>query len=232
MNKTKVLVFTCSEKKDGLSERALDTVLTDVWEQAYPCKSSPIVKCEFSNSGTALLNVDINNLAKEEGVFLIYDGVEPKKPFLDELKKQCEGDDLYVLVHTHGPDLDDFRDWTLSGLLPGSHTGLPEDHYSPLFEILTDDQPDKPNRIINTIFKPYNKLETILQFLHGCLVPNNQDGSFVSAYKKLRGDNNIKSIVEDFYENIYPNQTNNYIEGLAKLRNTLLKFALTQNQTL
>lgn len=229
MNKTKVFVFTNSEKKDGLSEKALDTVLTGIWEDAYPCESSPIVKCEFSNSGTALLNVDINNLANEEGVFLIYDGVEPKKPFLDELKKQCEGDDLYVLVHTHGPDLDDFQDGTQSGLLRGSHTGSPEDYYSPLFEILADNQPYKLNRIINTIFKPYNKLDTILQFLHGCLVPNNQDGSFVSAYKKLHGDNDIESVVEDFYENIYSKQQksdSDYQKALSRLRKRLLDYAL------
>jgi hypothetical protein len=168
--------------------------------------------------------VDINNLAKEEGVFLIYDGVEPKKPFLDDLKKQCNGDNLYVLVHTHGPDLNDFQDWTLSGLLPGSHTGLPQDHYSPLFDILTDTEPNtnkKMERIINKVFTP--NLEIVLKFLHQCLFPNPDNKSVVSELKstlleRLPGNSEAKRALRNY--------TTSTGTGLENLRDKLLDFAL------
>lgn len=235
MNKTKVLVFTCPKSKVGLSEKALDAVLSDVWENNYPNESNPIVKCNLSSSTTSLTPVTMDHLADEEGVFLIFDHSEQwenqpdiKAKFLNKLKEQCKGDDLYVLVHTHGPEINDFQGWTLSGRLSGSHTGTPKDHYSPLFEILTDDQPCKLYRIISTIFKPYNKLETVLQFLHGCMVPKNDDASFVAAYNKLLGEKEeIIDTVKDYYVNQYPNLLN--VKGLAEVREILLRFALTKN---
>lgn len=238
MSKTKVLVFTQFEKWDNNIDRALHQRVEDTnWDEKYPDidKTIPIeiliAKCGFSkDSKKAFLEpIDLNELSNEAGVFLVYDSMDENS--FKILEQQCSDHEVYVLTHSTGTcQQNRFGTWQKKpSVLSGTHDNEKEHRYYPLFDILTDDKDEKLNRIIDTIFKPYNKLETILQFLHGCLVQNNDDDSFLAAYNKLFDDNNIKDVVKDFYENIDSNQSKNYIVTLAGLRDNLLEFALTKN---
>lgn len=237
MNKTKVLVLTRFGQWNNF-EILPGRVEAANWDDNYPDEDNPIpiVKCGFSeNSKKAFLEpIDLKDLSNEEGVFLVYDSMDENS--FNILEQQCRDDEIYVLAHTSGTWLpNSFDNWRKKPFVlpPGKHTNKKEDKYYPLFDILTDDKGDKMNRIIDTIFKPYNKLENVLQFLHGCIVPDNDDDSFVSAYKKLLDDNNIKDDVEDFYVNLYSKHhksDNDYQEALSRLRDTLLDYALSKDQ--
>lgn len=228
MNKTKVFVFTQKGKWNNIDDEILKRVNPADWDDKYPNEDNPVVKCVFSDKAY-LEPVALDKLSEEEGVFLVYDSINSQD--FQTLEQQCRGDKVYVLTHSTGNCKQSaFINWQPKPVvLSGMHTNSSEDHYYPLFDILTDNEGNKPNRIIDTVFKPYNKLDTILQFLHGCLVPNNDDDSFVSAYKKLRGDNDIKSVVEDFYVNIYSKQQksdSDYQKALSRFRDRLLDYAL------
>jgi hypothetical protein len=231
MNKTKVLVFTCYDKWSINIPGSVKKPVPE-WNDLYPDKEHPIKECVFNPecpTPNTLEDVVVDSLVDKTGVFLVYDDINPKGPLFKKLK-QCDGQDLYILAHTTGkckPEC--FAGWD-AFVLEGSHQPDSKLHYTPLFAILTDNVGNKLNRIIDTVFKPYNKLEVVLQFLHGCLVPNNDDDSFESAYIKLLANNDIKADVEDFYVNTYSKQQKNdsdYQKALSQLRDTLLNYALT-----
>ena len=228
MNKTKVLVFTQKGKWNNIDDKILNRVTLADWDEKYPNEDNPIVKCGFSGAAF-LIPVALDKFSDEEGVFLVYDSINSQD--FHTLEQQCSGDMVYVLTHSTGTcQQSKFINWQPKPfVLSGKHTNSDKDYYYPLFDILTDNADNKPNRIIDTIFKPHDVLENVLQFLHGCLVPNNSDDSFKSSYNKLLANNDMQEIVKDFFVNTYSQpriDESAYQEKLSQLRDTLLKYAL------
>lgn len=224
MNKTKVLVFTQTGKWINLVELAKKMKeKRETWIDKYPNKDKPISKFGFSNdTGAYLDEIDINGISNEEGIFLVYDNIDNDR--FETLKEQCDGDKVFVLTHTTGTcQRSSFNDWSMNPfVLSGSHTNEKTDFYNPLFDILTDQDGDKMERILNTIFMPQSNLETVLRFLHLCLDPN-----LGAEFTKLKSD--ILEKLPDKSEakealTSYPKQT-----SLEELRDLLLDFALNQN---
>ena len=194
------------------------------WDDKYPNENNPIVKFGFPNtSGNAYLNpVDLNGISNEEGIFLVYDNIDNDR--FETLKEQCNGDKVFVLTHTTGNcQQNHFNDWNMNPVvLSGSHTNDKADFYNPLFNILTDKDGDKMERILNTIFLPQDNLDVVLRFLHLCLVPN--PGNEFTELKsfildKLPDNSEAKEALTS-----YPKQS-----SLEELRDLLLDFALNQN---
>ena len=221
MDKTKVLVFTQKGKWINLVE--LDKRMKDKkekWIKKYPNKDKLIAKFGFSNDiGAYLDEIDLNCISNEEGVFLVYDNIDNKS--FETLRKQCNGDKVYVLTHTTGTcQRSSFNDWNMNPfVLSGSHTNEKTDFYNPFFDILTDKDGDKMERILNTIFMPQSNLETVLRFLHLCLDPN-QGAEFTKLksdiLEKLPDKSEAKKALTS-----YPKKT-----SLEKLRDLLIDFAL------
>jgi hypothetical protein len=230
MSKTKVLVFTCYDK---WSVNLPNSVKIPEWADSYPDDSRhPIKECVFnpeSPTPNTLEDIDVDCLGDKTGVFLVFDDINPKGDVFKKLK-QCDGQDLFILAHTSGKcKTECFVGWE-AFVLEGSHQPDAKFHYTPLFEILTDNEGNKLNRIIDKVFKPYNKLEIVLQFLHGCMTPNNDDDTFKSARDRLLAEKSIENDVRRFYEDNYAKQQksdSDYQEALSRLRDTLLNYALT-----
>lgn len=223
MDKTKVLVFTQLEKWNNLDDIILTRVELADWDDKYPNEFTTIVKFGFSkDTGAYLDKIDLNCISNEEGVFLVYD--EIGEDSFKILKEQCNDDKIFVLTHTTGTcQQNSFNDWSMNPfVLSGSHTNDKADFYNPLFDILTDKDGDKMERILNTIFMPQSNLETVLRFLHLCLDPN-QGAEFTKLksdiLEKLPDKSEAKKALTS-----YPKKT-----SLEELRDQLLDFALNQN---
>ena len=225
MNKTKVLVLTQKGKwTNNIDDSITQRVEESDWDEKYPDSTSPIAKCGFLDK--AFLDpVDLNRLSDEEGVFLVYDSIDMDR--FEELKQQCEGDEVFVLAHTSGTCLpNSFNNWhEKTFVLSGSHTNSEEGRYYPLFDILTDSEGDKLPRIINTIFKPQGLLDLVLQYLHQCLfAPKSKDelNKLKSALlEKLPDNSDAKKALRNY--------TTNTSTGLENLRDKLLDFALNNH---
>lgn len=166
MNKTKVVVFTQKGKWNNIDEEILNRVKEADWDEKYPNANNPIVKCGFS--GVAfLIPVALDKLSDEEGVFLVYDSIAGNS--FQTLEQQCRGDKVYVLTHSTGNcQQSAFINWQPKPIvLSGMHTNSSEDHYYPLFDILTDDKDDKMNRIINQVFQ--SLVNAALSLVHHCM---------------------------------------------------------------
>lgn len=223
MNNTKVLILTCKKQwYNNISARYKECIDIEKWKNDYPTKADdvPVKKCDFIDGKAVLNEIDLNNFANEEGVFLIYDSI--KKPeILKQLKEQCKGCDLYLLIHCNG-DLQkkDFYDWNVKEFREGSHTYQLSDYYITVFDILTDKEPNKPERIIDKVFTP--DLEIVLRFLYQCLVSDSEsEGTELrpALLERLPDDGEAKKALDN-----YPKQTT-----LEDLRKKLLNFALTKN---
>lgn len=222
MNKTKVLVLTQWNKWfNNIGERYEECVDIAKWEDDYPKKTDdvPVKKCVFIDGKAVLYEIDLNNFANEEGVFLIYDSIKKPK-ILKQLKEQCKGCDLYLLIHRNGGlQKKDFYDWNVKGFREGSHNYQLSDYYITVFDILTDKGPNKLERIIDKVFTP--DLEIVLRFLYQCLVSDSEsEGAELrtTLLERLPDDGEAKKALDN-----YPKQTT-----LEDLRNKLLKFVLTK----
>lgn len=217
MNNTKVLILTKRQSWVGIRPNYGNCINQDKWYNDYPDDDNPIKKCVFNNKKeTELLPVDLNDLANEEGVFLVYDSIKDTD-YLKQLKEQCKGGDLYVLIHRNG-DLqkDDFNDFGVKEFRVGSHTS--NDYHISVFDILTDKESNKLERIIDKVFTP--NLEIVLRFLHHCLVPDSEREAAElrsALLERLPNDSEAKKALDH-----YPERTT-----LEELRNQLLDFALT-----
>ena len=166
----------------------------------------------------------------------MYDKMDESK--FHTLMNQCSELETVLLVHDHG-------DWTKPKFpqrLQGScHVGRhenrnPEKHlYKLVFSILADNEGDKFARVIK-ILNPTEKDQlqnTILAFLMGCMIPYNEDPVFIEAKDKLISNPKCGSMVDNFYENQYPNSTKSgeepprsvidYYEALTSVRDSLME---------
>lgn len=229
----RVLIFTDIDSWDLIDLGEYNAV-KEQWNVFYPNDSRPIVKCLFDKHGPAELE-EVND-CEQEGVYLVYD--EISKSLFNTLMNQCSENDTMLLVHEHG-------DWTqvkipqqLKGnCRSGRHENSePEKFlYNPVFSILADNEGDKFARVIK-ILNPTEKDQlqnTILAFLMGCMIPYNEDPVFIEAKDKLISNPKCGSMVDNFYENQYPNSTKSgeepprsvidYYEALTSVRDSLME---------
>lgn len=223
MNNTKILVLTQQNKwYNNISARYDEHIDIEQWKNDYPIDSVPVKKCDFIDGKAVLCEIDLNNFANEEGVFLVYDSITNPE-VLELLKEQCKGCELYLLIHRNGNlQKNDFNDWNVKEFREGSHTYQLSDYYVTVFNILTDKEPDKLERIIDKVFAP--NLEIVLRFLNHCLVPDSEREYAelkATLLERLPNDSEAKKALDNF-----PKQTK-----LEELRDQLLNFALTPNQS-
>ena len=199
------------------------------WNKSYPKLAGPwIVRFESKDNQVRLIPVELSKqrITEEEGIFLVYD--ELYKVNQDEfglLKDQCSGDTLYILAHKNGVyPTEKFAGWGCKGYKEESHLPDSENSYSKFFDILTDSEDLKMERIINKVFTP--NLEIVLRFLHQCLFPNSDIDSGVSELKpalleKLPDNSDAKKALRNY--------TTNTGEKFEELRDKLLEFALNNH---
>lgn len=223
MSKTTVLILTNYEKWGGIRSR-FNTIDQDAWSQYYPDDLKPVSKCDYINGETILRWVDLDNPDNTEGVFLIYDSMDINK--LEQLKEFCQGNDIYVLIHRHGDiQQENFNGWNVKEFRDGSHSFQTSDNLISVFDILTDTEPNKMERIINKVFTP--DLEIVLKFLHQCLFPTSKGSTtkrseLQSALRERLPDNSdAKKALRDY--------TTNTGEKFEELRDKLLEFALNNH---
>lgn len=236
MNKTKVLVFTKIGGWDNMFLTIRKRVNKKEWAASYPSQNSGIVRFESIDNKAKLVPVDLNqqSIIGEDGIFLVYDELYEVKPTeFESLKEQCSGDTIYILAHKNGKyPTEKFANWGCKGYKEESHLPDPGNSYSKFFDILTDSEGKKRNRIINQVFQPV--LELVLRFLHGCL-GDARNPEFDKAYKELCSIEDVNGCVTEFYEkyfseNRYIRNDNNKIEDLTKVRDQLLEYVSTQPQ--
>lgn len=227
----KVLVFT---DPDTWIRNISKKIIKSSWKDSYPDSGIPIRECIFQNNETVLQEVDLKHPeenASKEGVYLVYDEIDDAE--FESLRKMCEDNELYVLTHSRGRDkanVEAYLKEKISDvhLFEGTHDNESAHHYYLVFKILTDNNDDKLNRIINEVFKPQSVLETVLLFLHGCL-GGEKNIELDSAKATLCSIGEIEGVVEDFYENYFEPEgneqnVNNKFSDLIKLREELLNY--------
>lgn len=224
MNKTKVLVFTNKIKWDGnitTKIRRDRSTVSPEWNNNYPSRANPVIcKYEFNNNQAQLIPLSTNSISDVEGIFFVYDALPPQD--FDTLKTQCTGDTLYILAHRNGNyPKSSFGDWKCKGIKEGSHTNYPEDYFITIFDILTDSDDKKMNRIINQVFRPV--LDAALGLLHLYLA----DPTFDPSTSPLANSFPKNSAAEKAL-NTY-NKSKKSDGDLEALRDELLKYALEQN---
>ena len=165
---------------------------------------------------------------QDGNIFFVFDGVSYK-----DFEKFCytriEDDIIFVLYHTHG--LKEFPKYDWVKPISGTHIGDKKGKYAEVMWILTDQTPDKMKQIVEKIFLSKeniikNKLETVLKFLHGCLVPKNDVPEFIKAKDEL---GKFEMEVKTFYEK-YKNKENfeDYTKDLSDIRDKLLENVLAK----
>lgn len=178
-----ILVFTNKTSWIGIS-KAIRTRVD--WEKTYPNETNPIT---FYTANRSLQSVDY---LSEEGVYLVYDTIDTER--LRSILNQCPEVNYFALIHSV-PKTSFFSDWDKqSVVVRGRHENDNEEKYYPLFDILTDDKPDKTNRIIKNVF-----IETVkANFKNGCKYPNNGSAQFRLALKLLKEQPDMKDAVDEF----------------------------------
>lgn len=186
-----VLIFTNASRWNDLKDQFdVDEI---GWNKTYKnIKDDKAFRCCVNTNNIASLQTLPDMSISDEGVYLIYDQID--KDSLSALLKQCNNDCLYILIH-NGVDLNKINACDIHYTFrKGSHDGLPEHHYYNVFDILSDDKPDKTNRIIKTIFFKKAKED----FIHGCLTPNNNSKAFVNAHLTFQNVSCLTNILNDF----------------------------------
>lgn len=179
----KILVFSNNYSWQGISE--LVTGRVD-WDDSYPNSTNPLTFCTTNRTLQSVDNIS------EEGVYLVYDDIDVKR--LRPILNQCPDDVFFILIHSE-PAPSVFTDWNKqSVVICGMHDNDDEHKYYPLFKILTDNKPDKTNRIIKAVF-----VETVkANFKNGCKYPKNNSDQFTLALKILREQPDLKGAVDEF----------------------------------
>lgn len=197
------------------------------WSDSYPELNNPLVKC-VTGQGTEKFLQPVGQLS-EEGVYLVYDeiGQEILAPLLDKCKQ--DNDRLFILIHSKGgyTHPNDFESWKeICTVAKGIHEqdlehklkNKLERKYEYVFNILIDDEDDKTNRIINSIFKPFNN--AVISFLRECCTPN-KDLEKTLSYQVLC-EEGFRDALDSFRKK-YDSSENylEYKEDLEKLRSLL-----------
>lgn len=207
----KILVFTNKVSWRGIKRTIRQRV---DWENTYPNDQNLIKLCTTNQSGELVLQ-SVDELS-EECVYLVFDEIDYES--LRLLLDPCPNDIYYILVHSR-PDVNSFAVWgERSVVIRGSHENNLNDKYYPLFNILTDDNTDKTNRIIKSVFMKTVKSN----FLSGCRFPNNNNNQFRLACRILCENPNLKEDM-DVFLSLYKNchNRNEYLEPYNKLREKL-----------
>ena len=178
-----VLVFTNNYSWQGISE--LVTGRVD-WDDSYTNSTNPLTFCTTNRTLQSVDNIS------EEGVYLVYDDIDANR--LRLILDQHSDDVFFILTHSQ-PKPIVFNDWNKqSVVISGMHDNEDNHVYYPLFKILTDDKPDKTNRIIKNVF-----IETVkANFKNGCKYPKNNSDQFALALKILREQPVLKGAVDEF----------------------------------
>lgn len=150
---------------------------------------------------------------KEGEIILAYDEIEEKK--FNEFMSGYAGGGLYILYHIN-KKVDSDKTFN-TDLLPknatikkGTHTITPGHGYYEFKKIVCGDENKSIDEIIEAVFGIDNKLNTVLEFLHKCLLNTVIDDD----KKKLRED---LSLSEE--ENA---KLNNPKDNLSEIRDMLL----------
>ena len=182
----------------------------------YPDKNNPIImECVVDLNGIVQLHqaTDLHN----EGIYLVYDSID--KTQLKQLLEQCQQDKHYILLHSQGCQREDFLSWEGRFVIKeGLHVNKREKFYVSVFEIITDSEGNKLERIVEKVFTP--RKEAVLELMNECLVPQKQLESF-RAYQMLC-ENGFKSVLEEFrkkYESC--RSYDEYKQDLVDLRKKL-----------
>ena len=186
-------------------------------EKSYPNKYNPIVKC-VTNHGCSTMLIPVDSLSSE-GIYLVFDDISHTK--LDALLDECEQkhDLVFVLFHSSGyyKHQGAFSSWKHLFPIKGMHEE--GDLYEIVFNILTDSENDKLNRIINSVFMPLDN--AINNFLDECSKPNKKLENILSYH--ILCEEGFKDAMEAF-RNKYESCQNHleYAEEWDRL-NDLLK---------
>lgn len=226
MNKTKVLVFTKIGGWDNMFLTIRKRVNKKEWEDSYTSQDYPIIIVKFgtTNNQVQLIPVDLSQqpITEKDGIFLVYDELFKVNPTeFGLLKEQCSGDTLYILAHKNGVyPTEKFAGWGCKGYKEESHLPDSSNSYSKFFDILTDSEGEKINRIINQVFRPV--LDAALGLLHLCMADRTFDPS-------------TSPLANSFPKNSAAGKALNTYNSkkrdgdLEALRAELLKYALAQN---
>lgn len=223
MNKPKILVFTNLDKWDNMSKEVKNRIKnTDDWETDYPKVDGPAIsKVKFINNQAQLSSVDLNSIAGQDGIFLVYDQIT--RSDFNILQNQCLDDtSLFILAHTNGnyPKAS-FSSWKYNGIKEGSHIPQPGNVYLTFFDILTDSEVDKEDRIINQVFRPL--LDAALGLLDQCNADSNFDPTTSLLAKSFPKNSDAEKAITTYSE------SGRDLRDLEALRDELLKYALEQN---
>ena len=213
----KVLVFTNYSRWFELKH---NFDIDDVeWNNKYKnIQNDKVLKCGVNKQNMAMLLPVQDLLIDNEGVYLVYDEIDDNS--LGFILNQCSNDDLFVLYHKS----DELRiRITQFGIyckmVRGYHDSA--SYYYDVFDILTDNKPNKTERIIRLVFLPKVKAD----FLLGCMTPDNNSESFVHACNILRNIPCLSNPMNDFlvlYKNNYGSpQFKNKWEEIRNALNTL-----------
>lgn len=183
----KVLVFTNEEKWENLQ----DIPERVNWDM-FPEEKQPVMECVVNPNNEVKLCA-VTELT-HAGIYLVYDSIDMQqlKPLLDN----CSNDNLYILIHTHGRKTEEFGPWQQHCMVKkGKHENFASDLYLPVFDIITDSEGEKTERIIKSIFMTYE--EAVLELLNECRCPNrNLDNS--QAFLALCQKAEVKKELEEF----------------------------------
>ena len=208
----KVLVFTNEEKWENIQD-----VPDRVNWNNFTEENKPFMECVV-NSNNEVELCPVTRLS-HAGIYLVYDDINmvQLKPLLDS----CPNDNLYVLIHNHGRKMEDFNPWHQQCIIKkGMHENFPRDLYLPAFDINTDTEGNKLERIIDKVFTAQK--EAVLELLNECLVPKKKLKT-IHAYQLLC-ENGFESVLEVFrkkYETC--NSFDEYKQDLVDLRKKLGK---------
>lgn len=137
-------------------------------EDSYPNEKNPIAKC-VTNKDDRIILQPVADLSAE-GCYLMFDEISSSslKILLDDCEKQK--DQTFILFHSQGfhNTQNKFNRWNYLFPYGGMHEEGWSNLYQPIFDILTDSEGDKLNRIVNSVFMPL----VVHDFTKKCLVPN------------------------------------------------------------
>ena len=169
-NMNKVLVFTNEVSWRIISDKIRDRV---EWNP-YPNGNNPVMECSSD-------------------VYLVYDSIDDIR--LNHILDNYSDDYFYILIHTSGRQIKDFTPWkNRCYILKGKHENTPQNLYNPVFDIITDKEGDKQNRIIKSVFVK----NAITVLVDECNVPHNMKPNESNAFRAIYQMKEFRKELEEF----------------------------------
>lgn len=189
------------------------------WNDRYEkISENKLYKCAVGTDNRAVLEPVEDFSSITEGIYLVYDEIVE-----DDFKKIMEQyRDYFVcaLVHSNGmtrQQLAGFCEDVNANceILEGIHDAA--SCYYDMFRILTDNDGDKFNRVLDSIFNPVNVLKR--DFLNMCFTPGLQnDDDFIKVYNELSSLDEYKAAMKSFKKCYEGNQFEDYKNEFKRLR--------------